>query len=230
MAHGDGDGSGIAGGVHQSARLSRCGTRWATDRTGRMRRGSIIGATRHCPCSNGCITAIVARNRASAADPVRCKGLDRMSVDEDVTGPFVQRFSLWKISVVILLVTTGAILPLTRGFSNGLVYTGFFYKVPFLVLGCCIVLGLISLASLPMLWWAIVRAPALVISEGTISVRGLRERVGNVADVTRVVSIWPGANLNVEFRNRRPMAVPLFLYEQPLATKQKLQLMAGPAN
>jgi len=141
-------------------------------------------------------------------------------------GHFIQRLSIWKTLGAEPFLVVGAVLPLTPNFSHGLVYTAFFYKMPFFIflVGACVCLGLMAAVFLLFVWRAIRRVPVLTITETTITVllaRGTRSV--SKSDVLRIIRIWPGANINLEIRGGSPMSLPLFFYEQPALVMDQLK-------
>ena len=149
--------------------------------------------------------------------------------DPDV---FVQRLSVWKTLGMALLLVAGAVLPLTPKFSKGLVYTAFFYRMPFFILlvAACAVLGLMALDFVLFVWRAVLRVPVLTISETSITVLGRRSRSVNKSDVTGIVRIWPGANINVQVRGQPPLALPVGFYEDPQLTLRHLEPLVSNAG
>jgi hypothetical protein len=143
---------------------------------------------------------------------------------EEDSGVFVQRLSLWKTLGMEVLLVAGAVLPLSPNFSNGLVYTVFFYKMPFFILlvAACVVLGMMAIVFLLFVWRAAFRVPVLTISDQTVTALGKRARSVNKADVIRIVPVSPG-NINLEIRGERPLALPLFLYQQPALVMDRLK-------
>jgi hypothetical protein len=138
-------------------------------------------------------------------------------------GVFVQRLSIWKTLGMELLLVAGAVFPLTPNFSQGLVYTAFLYRMPFfiLLLASCVVLGLFAVVFLLFLWRAVLRTPVLTISGEAVMALGSTVRLVSKADIVRVVSVSPGT-INLQIRGERPLALPIFLYQQPGLTMDRL--------
>jgi hypothetical protein len=141
---------------------------------------------------------------------------------EEAPGVFVQRLSLWKTLGMELFLVAGAVLPLTPNFSDGLIYAAFFYKMPFFILlvAVCVILGLMAIVFLLFLWRAAFRVPVLTISNTTVTALGRRARSVNKTDVMRIVPVSPG-NINLEIRGERPLALPIFLYQQPALVRER---------
>lgn len=150
-----------------------------------------------------------------------------MPITQD-SGVFVQRLSLWKTLGMEVFLVAGAVLPLTPNFSSGLVYTAFLYKMPFFILlvGACLVLGLMAIVFLLFLWRAVLKVPVLTITDKTITALGRRARSVDNRDVVSIVPVSPG-NINLEIRGERPLALPIFLYEQPPLVRQRLNELLG---
>jgi len=149
---------------------------------------------------------------------------------EQGPGVFVQRLSIWKTFGLELFLIGGAVLPLTPNFSRGLVYTAFLYQMPFfmLLIGACSVLGLMAIVLLLFVWRAVLRLPVLAISDSDITALQLGPRTVAKCDVNGIERIWPGGNINLKIRGQPPLALPIFLYEEPRRTLQQLQpLMDG---
>jgi hypothetical protein len=127
-----------------------------------------------------------------------------------------------------VFLVAGAVLPLTPNFSSGLVYTAFLYKMPFFILlvGACLVLGLMAIVFLLFLWRAVLKVPVLTITDKTITALGRRARSVDNRDVVSIVPVSPG-NINLEIRGKRPLALPIFLYEQPPLVRQRLNELLG---
>jgi hypothetical protein len=144
---------------------------------------------------------------------------------EQGPGVFVQRLSIWKTLGIELFLVAGAALPLRPNFSNGLVYTAFFYKMPFFILlvAACVVLGLMALAFLLFVWRAVLRVPVLTINDKTITVLRMRPRTVDKSDVAGLVRIWPGVNINLQIRGQPPLALPIGFYEEPQLTLNLLE-------
>lgn len=147
-----------------------------------------------------------------------------MSLDQSRSTEFVQRFSIWKIVCIELLLITGAVLPLTPHFSNGLYYTSFLYNMPFFIVlsAACLIFGVMALAILPLLRLAILKIPVLYISRDSICISVLRQRCVRKKDILSITYLWPGGNVNLKIRGERPLSLPIFFYEDSHSTKEKL--------
>lgn len=144
---------------------------------------------------------------------------------EQSSGVFVQRLSIWKTVGMELFLVTGAVLPLTPNFSRGPVFTAIFYQMPFFILlvAACMVLGLMALIFALFVWRAVLRVPVLAITDGRITVLGMRTRTVLKSDVTGLVRLWPGGNINLQIRGQPPLAIPAWLYEKPQLTLKLLE-------
>jgi hypothetical protein len=151
---------------------------------------------------------------------------------EQSPGVFVQRLSVWKTLGMELLLIAGAVLPLTPHFSEGLVYTAFFYRMPFflVLVGACTMLGLMALVFSMFGWRAILRVPVLTITDKSITVLGRRTRTVAKSDVAGFVRLWPGGNVNLQIRGQPPLAIPAWLYDKPQATLNLLESFAPRAD
>ena len=148
-----------------------------------------------------------------------------MLIDHDASDDFVQRFSIWKTLGMEFLLIGGAVIPLFPGFSIGLRYFSFLYRMPFLLLlvAACVILALFSIGLLPILWLALRRVPVLIISKDQICVSVIRKRCVSKSIVIRSIAIWPGGNLNLELIKGKPIAIPIFVYENSLDTKRRIE-------
>lgn len=145
---------------------------------------------------------------------------------EQGRGVFVQRLSIWKTIGAELFLVAGAVLPLTPNFSNGLVYTAFWYQMPFFILlvAACVVFGLMALVFPLFAWRALFRVPVLIITDKNITVRRIaRARTVDKSDVVGMVRIWPGANINLQIKGQPPLALPVGFYENPQLTLNMLE-------
>ena len=142
---------------------------------------------------------------------------------EKVSNAFVERLSIWKTLGMEAILAALAVLPLMPNFSNGLVHTAFFYRMPsfILLVGACVFLGLLALIFLLFLWRAIAGVPVLTISEETVTALGWRPRSVSRSNVLRMAPTSPG-NINLEIRGERPIALPIFLYRHPRLTRERL--------
>jgi hypothetical protein len=141
---------------------------------------------------------------------------------------FIQRLSIWKTLAAELFLIAGAVLPLTPHFSDGLVYTAFLYQIPYLMFLICACIGFGAVVFLLLIWRALRRVPVLTITDATITaLLATRARSVRKSDVVRVVAIWPGANVNLQIRDGRPLGLPVWFYEQPALVMQQLELLVA---
>ena len=130
-------------------------------------------------------------------------------------------------------VVAGAVLPLTPHFSDGLVYTAFMYRMPFLVVlvWACVTLGIGAVMFLPFVWRALRRVPVLTITDTTITaLLTTRARTVSKSDVLRVVTILGSVDLRI--RGARPLRLPVWFYEHPALVMNQLETFVandGPA-
>lgn len=147
-----------------------------------------------------------------------------MSLDQG-PGVFVQRLSISKTLVLEVFCVAASVLPLTGNYSNHLVYTAFFYKMPFFIVlvTASVVLGLMAIGFLLFVWRAVLRVPVLSITDTTITVLGYRPRTVKKSDVVGIVRIWPGTNINLQIRGQSPLAIPIWCYDEPHLTLCQLE-------
>lgn len=149
---------------------------------------------------------------------------------QQISLSFVEKYSVWKVLAVEVIVGAGAVVPLIPHFSDGLVYTAFWYTSSFfpILLTCCAMLGFLFLASLPMVWRALVGLPAIVIADGRLTVYSNWRKTAALEEIREVQPQF--GNALIKLANRRSLTAPVFLCEQPALTLQHLQAMARSQN
>lgn len=143
-----------------------------------------------------------------------------------VRNTFSQRYSVWKtlgIEVVLLMLS---VLPLTPGFSKGLLYTAIFYQPPFnivMVLACCF-LGLLFLVLLPLLWRAILGLPAIEVTGETVTIYGTSGRSVSKSSITHLEEPKLG-NSTVRIAGGRNITLPVFLYKNSSESWEQIKAL-----
>jgi hypothetical protein len=146
-----------------------------------------------------------------------------MSADKD-TAEFAQRYSVWKALGIELAIGAGAVLPLWPHFSEGLRYTGFWYMGPFypVLVGTCVILGLIFLAFVPIVCRALFGRPAIVISDGLLTVHSNYAKTAELRDIVGIQRQF-GGNALIKLQSGKTLLAPMSLCEQPSLVWQHLQ-------
>ncbi len=146
-----------------------------------------------------------------------------MLVSTDTQIRLVEYYSVSKIIAIDAFVLGLAILPLTPGFSEGLRYTRMLYEpgLFFILIGACLILGLLVLSTLPLLWRALRGLPAIEVEHGVIRVHGAS---GRSVHESQIIDIDPPKLGNVVIRigGERPLTLPLFLYRDSSRVWQRL--------
>jgi hypothetical protein len=148
-----------------------------------------------------------------------------MAIDVSPT-EFVETYSFWKVLALETVIAACAVVPLLPNISDGLVYTAFWYTpsfFPFLVL-CCGICGLMFLLLLPILWRALLRRPAIVVSGGVLTVYSNCRKTATIADITDVQPFCGSAL--IKFSNGRSFAAPVIICQHPSRMLRYLQALA----
>jgi hypothetical protein len=134
-----------------------------------------------------------------------------------------QRYSVWKTLAIEVLVLALATLPLTPGFSRGLVHGAFLYRWPYslILYSSCGIMGIGFILLLPIFWRAVFQLPGIVISKDRVTVYGIIARSVKTCEVTKVSPVVYGS-VTINAPNRS-VTVPAFLYEDPGRVLAKLR-------
>lgn len=130
--------------------------------------------------------------------------------------PLVDYYSHWKTMGILLFAGAITVCPLLPGFSQNLTYTAFFYTpamFPILIV-CCLIMGLLTMMSLPLLARAITKRPAIEIYDDRVRFHSIRAHEFRLDTVQELTGPQFG-NLVVQCSTGKQFTLPLWLYRNP---------------
>lgn len=131
----------------------------------------------------------------------------------------IARVALLEASLLVLI-----FIPFTTFVEENAVYARFLIISPFKIITviCSILLFIIFLAIIPVLWWALIGRPSLIITSEKIAVLGIYTREINLEDINSL-EFNSRSGCIINYKHNKNLSIPIILFRNRLKIIERLE-------